>query len=95
MEIKKLNYVGFKMGDYLTDLIRGSGLSQRDICNITYISESMLSKYCNDVKFPSKRTFKSILDVVVKELPFENRNDLIAEKMAVYESIKQSYLKVR
>lgn len=95
MGMKKLNYIGFKFSDFFTDLIRENGVTQSDISKVTGITQTTLSRYANNVGIPTKKSMRQILEVVVKELPFEDRKALIDEKMAIYESIKQSYLKSR
>lgn len=89
--MKKLDYVGFKFGDFFTDLLRQNGVMQRDISLQIGITEASLSRYANNITIPTKRTFKQILEYVIKELPFEDRKALIDEKMAIYESIRKSY----
>ena len=49
MKMKKLDYVGFKFGDFFTDLLRQNGVMQRDISLQIGITEASLSRYANNI----------------------------------------------
>jgi len=89
--MKKLEYQGFKFGDFFKGLITERGFLQADISKITGIGITPLSRYANNVTIPTRRTFKQIVELLAKDLPPAQQKAFIDEKTAIYESIRKSY----
>lgn len=91
MKMQKLEYMGFKFGDFFKDMINERGFAQVDISKVTGIGTTALSRYANDVSIPTKRTFRQIVELLAKDLPPSQQKAFIDEKTAIYESIRKSY----
>ena len=89
--MKKLEYQGFKFGDFFKDMIAERGYLQADISKVTGIGLVSLSRYATNYSMPTKRTFKQIVDLMAKDLPVEKQKAYKDEKTAIYESIRKSY----
>lgn len=91
MKMQKLEYQGFKFGEFFRGLVLERGFTQVDISKVTGIGATALSRYANDVSIPTKRTFRQIVELLAKDLPTAQQKAFIDEKTSIYESIRKSY----
>lgn len=87
----KLNYIGYKFGDFFKEIVRERGYSQVGLSKATKLSIVTLSRYANNLIIPSESHFKLIIETLAKSIPQESQKKYIEENTATYESIKQAF----
>ena len=90
---KALNYEGFQAKDWVDQLLKERGIMQTDIANMLGVATVTVSRWTTGVSFPNTSSAKSLVLAIAPHYSLEEeRRKFIDEQMAVYDSIRKSYL---
>jgi len=93
---QKLNYEGYQAKEWVQSLIQEKGLMQIDAAKMLGVTTKTVSFWVTGVTFPNPSVAKSLVLAVAPHYSLENeRKKFIDEQIAIYESIRESYLKAK
>lgn len=91
---EKLNYEGYQAKDWIADLLNEKGIMQVDLARMISVSPKTVSFWMTGVSFPNPSAARSLVNVLAPGFHDEvARGKFILDNLAIYESIRKTYLK--